>query len=85
MNSSSLRLKNARNWFAAGVEVQQALEFLSDGAFKVFMYICLNAERAYRDPAYHPGRSGANSEKIQRHDPQVLGRNGNGRHLPERL
>lgn len=45
MNSSSLRLKNARNWFAAGVEVQQALELLTDGAFKVFMYICLNAER----------------------------------------
>jgi len=45
MSSSSLRLKNAKNWFAAGVEVQQALEILSDGAFKVFVYICLNAER----------------------------------------
>jgi hypothetical protein len=45
MNSSPLRLKNARNWFAAGAEVQQALEILSDGAFKVFMHICLNAER----------------------------------------
>jgi hypothetical protein len=43
--NSSLRLKNARNWFAAGIEVQQALELLTDGAFKVFMYICLNAER----------------------------------------
>ena len=46
MNSSPLRLKNARNWFAAGVEVQQALETLTDGAFKVFMHICLNAERS---------------------------------------
>lgn len=45
MISSPLRLKNARNWFAAGVEVQQALEILTDGAFKVFVYICLNAER----------------------------------------
>ena len=45
MNSSPLRLKNARNWFAAGMEVQQALETLTDGAFKVFMHICLNAER----------------------------------------
>jgi len=45
MDSSPLRLKNARNWFAAGAEVQQALEILSDGAFKVFMHICLNAER----------------------------------------
>jgi hypothetical protein len=46
MNSSPLRLKNARNWFAAGVEVQQAIETLTDGAFKVFMHICLNAERS---------------------------------------
>ena len=45
MSSTSLRLKNTKNWFAAGVEVQQALEILSDGAFKVFIYICLNAER----------------------------------------
>jgi hypothetical protein len=45
MSSPSLRLKNTRNWFAAGIEVQQALEILSDGAFKVFIYICLNAER----------------------------------------
>jgi len=45
MNSSPLRLKNERNWFAAGAEVEQALEILSDGAFKVFMHICLNAKR----------------------------------------
>jgi hypothetical protein len=45
MNSSPLRLKNARNWFAAGMEVQLAIENLTDGAFKVFMHICLNAER----------------------------------------
>jgi hypothetical protein len=45
MNSSSLRLKNARNWFAAGLEVQKAMNVLSDGAFKIFMYICLNARR----------------------------------------
>lgn len=46
MNPSPLRLKNARNWFAAGMEVQLALETLTDGAFKVFMHICLNAERS---------------------------------------
>jgi hypothetical protein len=46
MNPSPLRLKNARNWFAAGMEVHLALEKLTDGAFKVFMYICLNAERS---------------------------------------
>ena len=46
MSSSPLKLKNARNWFAAGIEVQQTLSILSDGAFKLFMHICLNAERA---------------------------------------
>jgi hypothetical protein len=45
MSPTPLRLKNTRNWFAAGIEVQQALEILTDGAFKVFMHICLNAER----------------------------------------
>jgi hypothetical protein len=45
MNSSPLKLKNARNWFAAGMEVQLAIDTLTDGAFKVFMHICLNAER----------------------------------------
>ena len=45
MSASPLRLKNTRNWFAAGIEVQQALDILTDGAFKIFMYICLNAER----------------------------------------
>jgi hypothetical protein len=46
MNPSPLKLKNAKNWFAAGIEVQQALVILTDGAFKAFMHICLNAERA---------------------------------------
>jgi len=45
MNASPLRLKNTRNWFAAGLEVQQAMNMLSDGAFKIFMYVCLNARR----------------------------------------
>jgi hypothetical protein len=46
MSDSPLKLKNTPNWFAAGMEVQLALETLTDGAFKVFMYICLNAERS---------------------------------------
>jgi hypothetical protein len=45
MSSSPLRLKNPKNWFAAGLEVQQAMNTLSDGAFKIFMYVCLNACR----------------------------------------
>jgi len=45
MNTPSLKLKNPKNWFAAGLEIQQAMEILSDGAFKTFLYICLNARR----------------------------------------
>ena len=33
------------NWFAAGREVQRAMLSLSDGAFRVYVYICLNASR----------------------------------------
>jgi hypothetical protein len=45
MNSSPLTLKNPRGWFAAGVEVEKAMTALSDGAFKLFVYLCLNARR----------------------------------------
>lgn len=33
------------SWFAAGPEVQQALLSLSDGAFRLYFYLCLNASR----------------------------------------
>jgi hypothetical protein len=39
-------LKRASGWFAAGREVQQAALLLSDGAFKLFVWVCLHAERA---------------------------------------
>lgn len=39
------RLKNPKGWFAAGAEVQKALTILSDGAFKLFVYLCLHARR----------------------------------------
>jgi hypothetical protein len=45
MSTTPLILKNPRGWFAAGTEVERALERLSDGAFKLFVYICLNAQR----------------------------------------
>jgi hypothetical protein len=40
-----LVLKRPSGWFAAGHEVAQALELLSDAAFKLFVYFCLNADR----------------------------------------
>ena len=42
---SPLTLKRSTGFFAAGREVDQALALLSDGAFKLFVYICLHAER----------------------------------------
>ena len=45
MNSSTLRLKHEKGWFAAGAEVENALMTLSDGAFKLFVHLCLLAPR----------------------------------------
>jgi hypothetical protein len=44
--AARLQLKRPNGWFAAGQEVQQAATSLSDAAFKVFIWICLHAERA---------------------------------------
>lgn len=40
-----LRLKEATGWFAAGSAFRKALALLSDGAFRVFAYLCLEADR----------------------------------------
>ena len=45
MSTSAWMLKNPRGWFAAGAEVQKTMTLLSDGAFKLFIYLCLNARR----------------------------------------
>jgi len=45
MNASPLVLKNPRGWFAAGAEVQTAMTLLSDGAFRLFVYLFMNARR----------------------------------------
>jgi len=46
MKPERLRLKCPSGWFAAGREVQDAATLLSDGAFKLFLWICLHAGRA---------------------------------------
>jgi hypothetical protein len=38
-------LKQPSGWFAAGEPFRQALALLSDGAFKLFAYLCLQADR----------------------------------------
>ena len=45
MTPARLRLKRPTGWFAAGQEVAAALEVLSGDAFKLYVYLCLNAER----------------------------------------
>ncbi len=45
MMASPATLKNPKGWFAAGAEVGQAMMILSDAAFKLFVYLCLNARR----------------------------------------
>jgi hypothetical protein len=46
MKSIPLRLKHASGWFAAGREVAEALTLLSDAAFKLFLWLCLHADRS---------------------------------------
>lgn len=40
-----LNLKEAAGWFAAGDAFRKALVSLSDGAFRLFAYLCLEADR----------------------------------------
>ncbi len=45
MSAARLILKQPTGWFAAGREVAQALVLLSDGAFKLYIHLCLQADR----------------------------------------
>jgi hypothetical protein len=45
MSERLLRLKQPTGWFAAGWEVSRALPLLSDGAFRLYIHLCLTAER----------------------------------------
>jgi hypothetical protein len=45
MNYGDLKLKHPSGFFAAGTEVRDAIAVLSDGGFKVFVYVCLHADR----------------------------------------
>ena len=40
-----LRLKRSTGWFAAGQEMAMALPLLSDAAFKLYVFLCLNVNR----------------------------------------
>jgi hypothetical protein len=40
-----MRLKRSTGWFAAGQEMATALPLLSDAAFKLYVFLCLNVNR----------------------------------------
>src|ERR1035437_9754893 len=40
-----LRLKRPTGWFATGQEMATALTLLSDAAFKLYVFLCLNVSR----------------------------------------
>jgi hypothetical protein len=44
--ATRLQLKQPNGWFAAGREVGCALQLLSDATFKLFVWLCLHAERS---------------------------------------
>lgn len=52
MNPPRLVLKQPSGWFAAGPPMTRALTLLSDGAFKLFVYLCLQADRSSGQMAY---------------------------------
>ena len=43
--AARFHLKRASGWFAAGAEVETALRLLSDAGFKLFVWLCLHADR----------------------------------------
>ncbi len=55
-----LVLKHATGWFAAGWEFGDAMMLLSDAGFKLFAWICMNADR-------HSGRIRLPADEIARH------------------
>ena len=59
MSAARLILKQPTGWFAAGREVAQALALLSDGAFKLYIHLCLEADR-------HTGRARIESAALTR-------------------
>jgi hypothetical protein len=59
MSTPRLQLKQPTGWFAAGREFAQALTLLSDSAFKLYVHLCLNANR-------HTGRLSATVDELAR-------------------
>jgi hypothetical protein len=59
MSAPRLILKQPTGWFAAGREFAQAITLLCDGAFMLYVYACLRANR-------HTGCLSATVEELAR-------------------
>lgn len=59
MSAPRLVLKQPTGWFAAGREFAQAMTLVSDGAFKLYVHVCLSANR-------HTGRFSATVDELAR-------------------
>lgn len=66
MNESRLILKQSNGWFAAGREMNEALTILSDGATKLYSYLCLNAGRPTAQFRFRPTCKHADFNPVQR-------------------
>jgi len=49
-----LRLKRSTGWFAAGHEMAAALRLLSDAAFRLYVFLCLNVDRRSARMVWEP-------------------------------
>jgi len=63
-----LQLKQPTGWFAAGREVAEALILLPDAAFRLYIYICLNADRHTGRLAIDP----ASLARVLRREPAAI-------------
>lgn len=59
MTAPRLILKQPTGWFAAGREFAQAMALVSDGAFRLYVHVCLKANR-------HTGRFQATVDELAR-------------------
>ena len=69
MSMPRLQLKQTTGWFAAGREVAEALMLLSESAFRLYIYICLNADRHTGRLAIDP----AGLAHVLRREPAAIG------------
>jgi hypothetical protein len=64
--ASRLRLKEPSGWFAAGRSIQLALSLLSDSSFKLFVWMCLHADRHTGSICADVGRMARELSKTER-------------------